>query len=598
MTLPKLLVIDDQFARSRLHGQFAKTIRDRRNLCRVLGLTDETGDDRSPVHVETPVASAFFSPGQVWSGDRIENSLPLCLEAVRQGWPPEEDDTARWALVLLDLRFTFGRIDDEGEPEEASHFGLEAVLPALRREFPDLPVVVLSSVSKEAANEAVRCGGACDFIQRTPAESDVPAQVVLAAKLRTFGLLEDDRGVIAGRSVALLKALASARRAATGKGNILLLGETGTGKELLARYVHDQSPKSQGPYVVFHAFGQAETLQEDELFGHVKGAFTGADAPRAGCFEVAHSGTLFIDEVADISGAVQNKLLRPIETRKVKRQGANTEADVDVQLILATNKDLDAYTQKGSFKSDLLNRIRAYPISLPPLRNRKADLPLVAGRLLAGICAEHEAKWPRTIHSDAMIRLRKHDWREGNVRALRNVLTRAVINHRDDDILVASDIEFDVPTGTDDTEVGSEATDSGASKRSPASGMAGLDELVGLLGAFQFPSGYDALSGQLPRLQNAIASLLARYLNAALVETRKKRPGPSSPGDINLAGAASCIVGNQVKSSPAADLVKRLLRMDEGVKEELFGEYPLLREAFRQSLELRPSQSPSKRTEQ
>ncbi|MFZ1932529.1 MAG: sigma 54-interacting transcriptional regulator [Thermoguttaceae bacterium] len=596
MTLPKLLVIDDQFARSRLHGQFAKTIRDRRNLCRVLGLTDETGDDRSPVHIETPVASAFFSPGQVWSGDRIENSLPLCLEAVRQGWPPEEDDAARWALVLLDLRFTFGRIDDEGEPEEASHFGLEAVLPALRREFPDLPVVVLSSVDKEAAHEAVRRGGACDFIQRTPAESDVPAKAMLAAKLRDFGLLEDEHGVIAGRSVALLKTLAGARRAATGKGNILLLGETGTGKELLARYVHDQSPKSRGPYVVFHAFGQAETLQEDELFGHVKGAFTGADAPRLGCFEIAHGGTLFIDEVADISGAVQNKLLRPIETRKVKRQGTNAETDIDVQLILATNKDLDAYAQKGHFKSDLLNRIRAYPISLPPLRNRKADIVLVAERLLVGICAEHEAKWPRRIHCDALASLRKHDWREGNVRALRNVLTRAVINHRDDDIMVASDIEFDGPTGMDDTEVGSQIGGSASTTALSGPAISGLDELIEMLEGFQFPSGYDALSGQLPRVQNAVASLLARYLNAALVETRKKRPG--APDDINLAGAASCILGNQVKSSPAADLVKRLLRMDEDVREDLFREYPLLREAFRQSLELRPSQSPTRKTEQ
>jgi DNA-binding NtrC family response regulator len=595
MNLPKLLVIDDQFARSRLHARFGKTIRDRRNLCRILGLLDETGDDRTPACVENPSASAHFCPGQIWTADRIENSLPLCLEAVRQGWPPEEEDAARWALVLLDLRFTFGRIDDEGEPEEASHFGLEVVLPALRREFSDLPVVVLSSVNKDAAHEAVRRGGASDFIQRTPEESDLPANTVLAAKLRDFGLLGDDRGVIAGRSVALLKTLASARRAATGKGNVLLLGESGTGKELLARYIHDQSPKNQGPYVVFHAFGQAETLQEDELFGHAKAAFTGADTARAGCFEVAHGGTLFIDEVADISGAVQNKLLRPIETRKVKRQGTNTETGVDVQLILATNKDLDAYAREGHFKSDLLNRIRAYPISLPPLRKRKADIPAVAERLLAGICAEHEAQWPRTIRPDAMARLVEHDWREGNVRALRNVLTRAVIDHHDDSIVVASDIVFDIPAGRDDIETDSDAASSASLEALPAAGLQGLDELVRLLESFQFPSSYDALSGQLPRLQNATASLLARYLDAALVETRKKRPGSSSAGDINLAGAASCILGSQVKSSPAADLVKRLLRMDENVREELFGEYPLLREAFHQSVELRPSQTPNKK---
>jgi len=598
MTIPKLLVIDDQFARSRLHSRFGKTMRDRRNLCRILGLVDETGDERAPAGVENPVASACFCPGQVWSEDRIENSLPVCLEAVRQGWPSEDEDAVRWALVLLDLRFTFGRLDGDGEPEDASHFGLEVVLPALRREFPDLPVVVLSSVNKDAAHEAVRRGGACDFIQRTPEECDVPAKTVLAAKLRDFGLLEDDRGVIAGRSVALLKTLASARRAATGKGNVLLLGESGTGKELLARYIHDQSPKSQGPYVVFHAFGQAETLQEDELFGHAKGAFTGADGARQGCFEAADGGTLFVDEVADISGSVQNKLLRPIETRKIKRQGANAEVNVDVQLVLATNKDLDAYAKEGHFKSDLLNRIRAYPISLPPLRKRKADIPAVAERLLAGICAEHEAKWPRTIRPDAMASLVKHDWREGNVRALRNALTRAVIDHQDDNIVVASDIVFDAPAGIDVGDAGFKSEGSGSSETLSAAGPQGLGELVRLLETFEFPSGYDALSGQLPRLQNATASLLARYLNAALLETRKKRPGASATGDINLAGAASCVLGSQVKSSPAADLVKRLLRMNEDVREGLFQEYPLLREAFRQSVELRPSQTANKKTGQ
>lgn len=592
MTLPKILVIDDQFGRSRLQSQFAKAIRDRRNLCRVFGLADETGDDSTPVRMEDPVASACFCPGQVWNEDRIENSLPVCLEAVHQGWPAEEENAIRWALVLLDLRFTFGRLDEDSEPEEASHFGLEVVLPALRREFPDLPVVVLSSVNKDAAHEAVRRGGACDFIQRTPEESDLPTRAVLAAKLQDFGLLEDNRGVIAGRSVAMLKTLASARRAATGKGNILLLGESGTGKELLARYIHDQSSKSQGPYIVFHAFGQAETLQEDELFGHVRGAFTGADGVRQGCFEAANGGTLFIDEVADISGAVQNKLLRPVETRKIKRQGANAEVNVDVQLVLATNKDLDAYAKEGHFKSDLLNRIRAYSISLPPLRNRKADIPAVAERLLAGICAEHEAKWPRTIRPDAMASLVKHDWREGNVRALRNVLTRAVIDHQDDNIVVASDIAFDASGGTDIIEADTDSEGSGPLGASPASDPQSLGELVHLMETFEFPSGYEALSGQLPRLQNATVSLLARYLNAALLETQKRRPGASTTGDINLAGAVSCVLGSQVKSSPAADLVKRLLRIDKDVREGLFQEYPLLKEAFYQSVKLRHSQSP------
>ncbi len=578
MRPPKILVIDDQFGQS---------VKSRRDLCAMYGIQDVTGDDSQPEEVGEPLAEAVFCSGQIISGNTVTNDVELTVRAAEQGWPLPGG--GRWALVLLDLCFVSGSMNTEGwadgqQGDEA--FGLE-ILGRLRELFPELPVVILSSRERKEVIDDCRSLGAADFIQRHASLDSPSPREILAEKLREYGLLEDDSGVVIGRSISLLKALAAARRAATGGGNILILGESGTGKELLARYIHDHSPKAKGPYKVFHAFGTAENLQEDLLFGHVKGAFTDAKKERRGLFEQASSGTLFIDEVGDIPETLQNKLLRPIEMRQVSRQGSDEEIDVDVQLVLATNKALDDYAATGCFKFDLLNRIRAYTIKLPPLRERREDIPLLVNQLLEGLCREHNSRWPRTIHLDAMEKLKTHDWREGNVRELRNVLERVVKDNKDSEIVVVGDIRFDtmsraasVPVPEPDVS----ATGKTETELSHGDWLAGLHDM-------SIDHDYAFLHGSWPSLQREIALLLARYLVSAIEVTRKRRADGPPEGEINMTGAVSCLLGRQIPTVKAADFVKRLLQFGEETGEEIIKAHPSLETVLEQALRYRPKKA-------
>lgn len=566
MTQPTILVIDDLFGRS---------VRERRNLCKAYRLQDVTGDDPSPIPLsEEPVARAVFCSGQHSATDRQENSVATILDAVRSGWPDTEGN--RWSLCLLDLRFVSGLRGDDGicEGQEGDDdFGLLA-LGELQREFPQLPVVILSSRDRAEVIQKCRQLGACDFIQRHDATAK-SAHAVLAKKLHDFGLITDTSGAIVGRSVPLLQALAAARRAATGSGNILLLGESGTGKELVARYIHDNSPLSQGPYKVFDAFGTAESLQEDLLFGHERGAYTGAQRERRGLFEEAQGGTLFIDEVGEISSAVQNRLLRPIESRTIARQGSSAAISLSFQLVLATNKDLDEHARTGQFKSDLLNRINAYTIWLPPIRERRDDIPLMATVLLERLCLEHGLRWPRHIDSDAMHRLVEYDWRDGNVRELRSTLERAAKDNRDGELLVAGDLTFPSTRGA----LLDSCRPSSAARGIPDSAK-GNDEGIN--------HGYEELFGSWLPLQRNAATQLLVPLCAALRATARRNPGDGSARP-NLAGAVGCLLGRKVSSVEAADFIKRIVRLDPDVADELGQRHPILAGAIEQALRARPA---------
>ena len=218
---------------------------------------------------------------------------------------------------------------------------------------------------------------------------------------------------------------------------VLVRGESGTGKELVARALHECSTRADGPFVQVNCSALSESLLESELFGHVKGAYTGAVADRRGRFEEASGGTLFLDEIGDVSPAVQVKLLRVLQERVIERVGDNTPVPVDVRLVSATNRDLEALLATGRMREDFYYRIKVVSLTIPPLRDRSEDIPLLVGHLLQKLAARDDRPEPPSVTGDAMRVLMGHTW-PGNVRELENALEHAVVLSRGGPIQAAN----------------------------------------------------------------------------------------------------------------------------------------------------------------
>ncbi|MBL8234122.1 MAG: sigma-54-dependent Fis family transcriptional regulator, partial [Bryobacterales bacterium] len=260
------------------------------------------------------------------------------------------------------------------------------------------------------------------LLERAAAQSRLVERATrLEQQLSYQGVL----GEMTGSSRAMQQVFALLRQVAPSKAAVLVMGESGTGKELAARAVHALSSRAGGPFVAVNCAALPETLIESELFGHEKGAFTGALERRAGCFELAHGGTLLLDEIGDMPFPTQAKLLRVLEDSKVRRLGGKQEMLVDVRVVAATNKPLEDAIRKSTFREDLYYRLNVFPVLLPPLRDRKEDLPVLAASLINDLNRKHSCKVAE-ISPAALERLFAHTW-PGNVRELRNVLERAVI---------------------------------------------------------------------------------------------------------------------------------------------------------------------------
>jgi len=239
-------------------------------------------------------------------------------------------------------------------------------------------------------------------------------------------------GGLIGRSPPMRKLFQHILRAAASEATVLIEGESGTGKELVARSLHENSNRRRGPYVRLHCAALAETLLESELFGHARGAYTGAATARAGRFEAAHTGTLLLDEIGEISPSIQVKLLRVLQEREVERLGENTPRKVDVRIIAATNRNLLEMVRAGAFREDLYYRLRVLPIQTPTLRSRREDIPLLVQHLLS----EMESRYGRSleISAQALQALENYDW-PGNIRELTNVLEFAIVQSDGPNIL-------------------------------------------------------------------------------------------------------------------------------------------------------------------
>jgi psp operon transcriptional activator PspF len=374
-------------------------------------------------------------------------------------------------LLILDLDLGAGKAS-----------GIE-VCRAVHAAHPELPIIMLTgSASIDAAVEAMRAGAA-DFVTKDPYLEDKLALSVdkverLLTNLRKVRRLEGEnralrsanqrlselagrRWEIIGRSPRLVEVMAKVERVAPVPRPVLIVGERGTGKELVARAIHQLSRRATEPYVTVNCAAVAESLLESELFGHEEGAFTGATRQKQGKFELADGGALFLDEIGNMSLEFQAKILRILEYQRFERVAGAESIQVDVRVIAATNADLDAAMDSGGFRRDLYDRLAFEVIRLPPLREREGDIPLLAEHFLERFREEVSGLRVSSIAPAALARLCSYDF-PGNVRELKNVVERAIYSARGD-VVEAADIDAALPGG-------------GAAGRRPAEASAPWDD--------------------------------------------------------------------------------------------------------------------------
>lgn len=318
--------------------------------------------------------------------------------------------------------------------------GIE-LLRAVREFLPDTGMVMMTAFATvDTAREAFKLG-ADDFIQKPFDVEELKLIVkkaldkqVLVSENRAFKRAQRERGSIKniiGRSGKMQAVYQMIETVAEVQSTVLVTGESGTGKELVARAIHDLSPRAEKPFISINCGAFTETLLESELFGYVKGSFTGANTNRKGLFEAAHKGTIFLDEIGEMSPAMQVKLLRVLQERRVRPVGAHEELPVDARVIAATNRDLKAMSADGSFREDLFYRISVIPIHLPPLRERKEDIADLVTHFINKFC--EQTGRCLSISQKAMQILENYAW-HGNVRELEHTIERAVALERTEEI--------------------------------------------------------------------------------------------------------------------------------------------------------------------
>ncbi len=372
-----------------------------------------------PDHAEV-MADALRKPGHV---STVVNTVASALEEMRHG---------AFDVIVTDLR-----MPESGGRDGVSTDGADAgliVLKAAAELQPEAETIMVTAHGDVPTARAAFKHGAFDFVEK-PLDLAVfrelvnrAAETVLlrheAGELGGLVSVEGFDGIVAG-SEPMRRILRMVRTVAASTIPVLVTGESGTGKELIARAVHDHSPRKKRRYVAFNCAGQSESLLEDQLFGHVKGAYTGADSAREGVFEYADGGTLFLDEIGDMPLAMQAKLLRVLESGEVVRLGSNEARKVDVRFVSATNKDLQRAVAEGIFREDLYYRINGSHIHLPPLRDRRDDIPRIIQHAIARFSEGLAGPLPEVTDA-AVMRLTGYPW-PGNVRQLLNVVQNMTV---------------------------------------------------------------------------------------------------------------------------------------------------------------------------
>ncbi|HUK54641.1 MAG TPA: sigma-54 dependent transcriptional regulator [Candidatus Binatia bacterium] len=379
---------------------------------------------------------------------RMRRLLELSL--AEEGYATHSEETAEAAIKFLERESVDLAVTDLKLPGKS---GLEFLAEA-RRLHPGLSVIVMTAYGTvESAVEAMRAG-ASDYVLKPFSLDEI--KLVVHRELDVLRLRRENRdlrealgqryevpGIIA-QSPKMQEALGLVERVAQTNSTVLICGESGVGKDLIARAIHQRSRRASGPFVKMNSAAIPETLLESELFGYDKGAFTGAVGSKPGKFEIADGGTLFLDEIGEVPPPVQVKLLRVLQEREFERLGGTRTIKVDVRLVAATNRDLRAALEEGTFREDLYYRLNVVPINVPPLREHKEDIPALADLFLKKY-ATASGKKIESISPAALDRLTRFHW-PGNVRELENVIERAVALSPGP-VLQPGDILIDEPAG-------------------------------------------------------------------------------------------------------------------------------------------------------
>ena len=364
--------------------------------------------------------------------DEPELAELLTSILVADGYDVITSHTGRAARARLEQGFAGVVLLDVHLPDAD---GLDLIVPLSAEDSRNRVVVMTGDRSASVGLEATK-RGAYDFIVKGDDLSsrllvtlknafrdlDMTAQMDSLSRAVNFsGRL----GTLLAQSPQMNRVFSLLRRALESRVTVLIEGESGTGKELVARALHTEGRRAAGPFVAVNCAGIPETLLESELFGHERGAFTGAVSARKGKFELAEGGTLFLDEIGEMAPLLQAKILRALETRTIERLGGQRSIPVDVRVVSASNRELDVLVKKGSFREDLFYRLAVFPIKLPPLRMREGDIPLLARHFLR-LAASEEGKFNIGLSTEALAVLERYPY-PGNIRELRNIISRAVV---------------------------------------------------------------------------------------------------------------------------------------------------------------------------
>jgi DNA-binding NtrC family response regulator len=351
-----------------------------------------------------------------------EAGMRLALQASlqRQGWQVETAAGASEAMHKFGQR-AFPLVVTDVRMPDGDGFHL---MRSLRQSAPETAVIILTAFGNVPdAVQAMR-GGACDYLTKPISFEQLQGAVMRVMQRRPLPAPAGDRNtvVIIGSSQSLVRTMDRARHAARTTADVLIEAESGTGKEVLARYIHQNSERRDQPFVAVNCAALPEHLLESELFGHVKGAFTGANAAKPGKFELAQDGTLLLDEIGELPLALQPKLLRALQEREIERLGDTRTIRVNIRVIATTNLSLLRMVEDGLFRADLYYRLNVVPLTLPPLRQRREDIPALA-EFFAGEFAVASGRAKPTLHPEFLAGLQRLDW-PGNVRELANLLRR------------------------------------------------------------------------------------------------------------------------------------------------------------------------------